>query len=816
MDITNQQQPRRYRSQPIQGTSSLFLRVAALTTTLTYLLALIIDSYQSLTIPQPYHPVLPFRSHLQARVLADAFLLLGWTQACTVLFVELRAKSSLLAFWFTSCALDLVQVYQWAVVLFGWGIHGPVFASREDIMFLVLFVVRLASSCAVLVVAWNYARKGAVAEPSDEDLESAAATDADGSTAASRQQSKKASSWALAVKNFSKVVPYLWPEGFHLQLTILACFGLLVLGRVVNVMVPLQYKIVIDKLTDSTAKRDNPNQGTVSKWFDENEKNLYAIWTAILTYCFLRYLQGGVGVISTLQGLLWIPIKQYNDLHISVKLLSHLHSLSLQFHVNRKTGEVLRTMDRGTNSIGSLLNTMLFNIVPVFVDIGVAVVWFVVLFDAATGAIVLATMILYIVMTIWITEWRTSFRRDMNTLDSTARARAVDSLLNFETVKYFSAEAYEVSRFKDSIVEFQTTGWKSSASLYMLNVSQNTIITVGLAAGSMLCARRVLEGALSVGDFVMFLAYIVQLYAPLNFFGTYYRMLQQNFVDMEAMFDLLDQNPGVKDVPGAKDIVMYGDGATISFDNVVFGYDSRQMALKGVSFTVPANKTVALVGPSGSGKSTIFRLLFRFYDPTSGRILINNQDISLVTQTSLRKNIGVVPQDTVLFNDTISYNIGYGDLEKSEEERIDAAKRAQIHERILSFPDGYNTQVGERGLRLSGGEKQRVAIARTLLKNPPIILLDEATSALDSTTESLIQRSLTTLTTHRTTLIIAHRLSTVVGADCILVLKDGEIVERGTHDELLQLGEKKGEEGVYYRMWMKQLEDDEDTEEVED
>ncbi|KAI9352034.1 P-loop containing nucleoside triphosphate hydrolase protein [Obelidium mucronatum] len=585
---------------------------------------------------------------------------------------------------------------------------------------------------------------------------------------------------------------------------------LLLCGRIVNVIVPLQYKVLVDTLSEMP-----------------DDAGPYYAWGAVLTFCFLRYFQSGVGIISSLQSLAWIPVSQFNTREINVAMLRHLHSLSLQFHINRKTGEVLRVMDRGNNSVGSLLSALLFNIVPVFIDIGIAVVWFIWSFDAVTGAIVFVTMTLYIILTVVITEWRTKYRREMNTLDSASRARAVDSLLNFETVKYYNNENYEVDRFAKSIDAYQVANWKSNASLTLLNTAQNTIITLGLLAGSLVCVRRVVDGDLTTGDFIMFITYIIQLYQPLNFFGTYYRAIQQNFIDMESMFDLLNENAAVTDAPNASEMTC--NEGEIVFENVSFHYDSRQPAIRNINFTVPAKTTTALVGQSGSGKSTIFRLLFRFYDPQCGRILIDGQDIKSVTQSSLRRAIGVVPQDTVCFNDTIGYNIGYGDVTKGDAEIQNAAARAQIHERITTgFPDGYETKVGERGLRLSGGEKQRVAIARTLLKDPKIILLDEATSALDNTTEALIQRSLTELTSRRTTLVIAHRLSTVTDADCILVMREGKIVERGTHKDLVAAGEvraktetgqldgkyKVGDDeafgwvGSYYQMWLRQLEDD--------
>ncbi|KAJ3122914.1 ATP-binding cassette sub- B member 6, mitochondrial [Physocladia obscura] len=628
----------------------------------------------------------------------------------------------------------------------------------------------------------------------------------------SSQPQQKTNSWQNSLRNTRRLFPFLFPREFKLRACAGICMLFLFCGRVVNVIVPLQYKQLVDQLS-AVEDIENPSP--------------YYAWSAVLTYCFLRYLQSGSGIISSLQNLFWIPVAQFNTREINVQMLRHLHSLSLQFHINRKTGEVLRVMDRGSNSVGSLLSALLFNIVPAFVDIFIAIFLFIYQFDNLTGFVVFVTMAVYIFLTVIITEWRTKFRREMNQLDSASRARAVDSLLNFETVKYYNNEKYEVDRFERSIHAYQDANWNSNTSLVFLNTAQNTVITVGLATGCLIVVNGVVEGRLTVGDFIMFVAYILQLYQPLNFFGSYYRMIQQNFIDMESMFELFDENVAVKDDPYAFE--MNCTGGEIKFDNVSFRYDERQPAISNVSFTVPANTTTALVGQTGSGKSTIFRLLFRFYDPQSGRILIDGQDISKVTQSSLRRAIGVVPQDTVCFNDTIGYNIGYGDVTKSLDEIKNAAARAQIHDRIASgFPDGYETKVGERGLRLSGGEKQRVAIARTLLKDPKIILLDEATSALDNTTEALIQRSLTELTSKRTTLVIAHRLSTIVDADNIVVMRDGRIVETGTHKSLLQAGDARaaaseggkfktgdGEDGgwvgSYYQMWMRQLEDEQDV-----
>ncbi|XP_069010531.1 ATP-binding cassette sub-family B member 6 [Embiotoca jacksoni] len=405
-------------------------------------------------------------------------------------------------------------------------------------------------------------------------------------------------------------------------------------------------------------------------------------------------------------------------------------------------------------------------------------------------------MLLYLTCTILITEWRTKYRREMNNQDNNAKSRAVDSLLNFETVKYFNAEDYEVQCFEEAILKYQQCEWKSSASLALLNQTQNVIIGSGLLAGSLLCAHLVSEGRFQVGDYVLFGTYIIQLYTPLNWFGTYYRLIQSAFVDMENMLVLLTEQKEVQDAEHADDLHL--SAGQVEFDRVTFSYVSGIEVLRDVTFTVEAGKTVALVGPSGSGKSTILRLLFRFYDPQSGCIRIDGQDVSTVRQTSLRSYIGVVPQDTVLFNDTIGNNIRYSRVTASSCEMERAARAADIHNRILELPQGYDTEVGERGLKLSGGEKQRVAIARTILKAPRIILLDEATSSLDTQTESNIQASLAEVCSNRTTVVVAHRLSTVIAADQILVLHSGRIAERGRHEELLVRG------GLYAAMWRKQ------------
>uniref|UniRef100_A0A674DEB9 ATP-binding cassette sub-family B member 6 n=1 Tax=Salmo trutta TaxID=8032 RepID=A0A674DEB9_SALTR len=522
--------------------------------------------------------------------------------------------------------------------------------------------------------------------------------------------------------------------------------------------------------------------------------------TTVCVYVLLKFLQGGgagaSGFVSNLRSFLWIRVQQYTNRVVQVRLFGHLHSLSLRWHLGRRTGDVLRSIDRGTSSINSLLSYIVFSIFPTIADIVISIIYFITYFNAWFGLIVFVCMFLYLTLTIIITEWRTKYRRDMNTQDNNAKSKAVDSLLNFETVKYYNAENYEVNRFEDAILKYQISEWKTQASLAFLNQTQNLIIGSGLLAGSLLCAYFVQEGKFKVGDFVLFSTYIIQLYTPLNWFGTYYRMIQNSFIDMESMFKLFTEEEEVKDAVNAGNL-LYKLGK-VEFENVYFNYTDGKEILKDVSFTVQPGQTVALVGQSGCGKSTILRLLFRFYDVQGGCIRIDGQDISKVKQVSLRAHIGVVPQDTVLFNDNIRNNIRYGRISASDHEVEEAAIAADIHEKIQTFPEGYDTQVGERGLKLSGGEKQRVAIARTILKAPQIILLDEATSALDTQTERNIQASLTKVCSNRTTIVVAHRLSTIIGADQILVLSDGQIAERGRHDELL------AKEGLYCDMWMKQ------------
>ncbi|HMA24521.1 MAG TPA: ABC transporter ATP-binding protein/permease, partial [Gemmatimonadaceae bacterium] len=481
---------------------------------------------------------------------------------------------------------------------------------------------------------------------------------------------------------------------------------------------------------------------------------------------------------------------------VALKTFRHLHSLSLAFHLERQTGGLSRAIERGTNGIDTLLTFMLFNIVPTLIEIALVcgILW--AFFDVWYAVVTLLCVIGYIGYTLSITEWRIKYRRQMNETDQEANSRAIDSLLNYETVKYFGNEQYEANRFDQALARYERASVASKSSLSLLNIGQAKIIGIGLAVLMLMAGRGVIAGRLTVGDFVLVNTYLIQLYIPLNFLGFVYREIKQSLTDMESMFRLMNVSPDVKDAPGAVPLPP-GPGA-VEFDHVSFAYDPRRTILDDVSFRVSAGAKVAIVGASGAGKSTISRLLFRFYDVTGGAVRIDGRDIRDATQASVRASIGIVPQDTVLFNDTVYYNIAYGRPGASPAEVEEAARLARIHDFIMASPDGYQTMVGERGLKLSGGEKQRVAIARTILKRPRILLFDEATSALDTRTEREIQGSLREVSRGHTTLVIAHRLSTIVDADEIIVLAEGRIAERGTHAALLARG------GLYAAMWQRQ------------
>ncbi len=502
-------------------------------------------------------------------------------------------------------------------------------------------------------------------------------------------------------------------------------------------------------------------------------------------------------VFTELREFFFARVTQRAVRNIALKVFRHLHALSLRFHLNRQTGGVTRDIERGTRGISSLVSYTLFSILPTLVEITLVLGYLSLQYDIWFSAITVVALVTYIIFTVLITEWRTHFRRTMNDLDSKASTKAIDSLLNYETVKYFGNEEYEASRYDQGLQNYERAAVRSQTSLTLLNTGQSLIIATAVTLILWRATLGVTEGTMTLGDLVLVNAFMIQLYIPLNFLGVLYREIKQSLADMEKMFALLDQHRDVADSSNAQALVL--KSAELRFNHVDFSYEKNRQILFDIDFVVPEGTTTAVVGHSGSGKSTLARLLFRFYDVNSGAIFIDGQDIRDVTQLSLRKAIGIVPQDTVLFNDSIAYNIAYGRPGAAQEEIIAAAKSAYIHDFIVSLPDGYETTVGERGLKLSGGEKQRVAIARTLLKNPAILVFDEATSALDSQAEQAIQTQLKEIARNRTTLVIAHRLSTIADADQILVMDQGRIVERGTHAQLLAAG------AVYARMWERQL-----------
>ena len=504
-------------------------------------------------------------------------------------------------------------------------------------------------------------------------------------------------------------------------------------------------------------------------------------------------------LFTELRELLFSRVTQRAVRKIALQVFRHLHALSLRFHLARQTGGLTRDIERGTRGISSLISFTLFSILPTLIEIALVTGVLLAKYEATFVLITFGTLIVYIAYTIGITEWRTNHRRTMNELDSKANTRAIDSLLNYETVKYFGNEGFEAARYDESMQRFEAAAIKSQSSLSLLNIGQSTIIAIGVTLIMWQATQGVVDGRMTLGDLVLVNAFMIQLYIPLNFLGVIYREIKQSIADMERLFALIQENAEVRDAPGAKPLDP--GAAPVAFEHVHFGYEPDRQILFDVSFDIPPGKTCAVVGPSGSGKSTLARLLYRFYDVNEGRITINGQDIRSVRQASLRAEIGIVPQDTVLFNDTIEYNIGYGKPGSSKEEIIAAAKAAHIYDFIASTPQGMNTMVGERGLKLSGGEKQRVAIARAILKNPRILIFDEATSALDSTSEKAIQAELRKIAENRTTLVIAHRLSTIVDADTILVLDRGRIVERGNFGELLSA------QGVFAQMWALQQEE---------
>ena len=583
-------------------------------------------------------------------------------------------------------------------------------------------------------------------------------------------------------RTLKRLLPYLLTYKWRVAAALLFMVG----AKLANVSVPILLKNLVDAMS---FKPGDPTQVLVVPA------------ALLLGYGALRLM---TSAFTELRELVFAKATQGAARSIALETFQHLHALSLRFHLARQTGGMTRDIERGVRGIESLISYSLYSIVPTLIEVALVLSILAIKFDAWFAWITLAALSLYIFFTVRITEWRTQFRKQANEFDSAAHTKAIDSLLNYETVKYFGNEAYEANRYDESLERLRLARLKAQTTLSLLNTGQQLIIAAALVAMLWRATQGVVEGRMTLGDLVMINAFMIQLYIPLNFLGVLYREIKQSLTDLDKMFVLMDREREVADVPNAPDLNCQ-TGAHLKFENVSFAYESDRPILHNISFEIPSGKTVAVVGPSGSGKSTLARLMFRFYDVQQGRISINGQDIREVTQHSVRRALGIVPQDTVLFNDTVAYNIGYGRTGATQAEIEAAAKAARIHDFIASTPKGYATSVGERGLKLSGGEKQRVAIARTLLKNPPILVFDEATSALDSANERAIQAELASAAQNKTTLVIAHRLSTVVEAHEILVMEAGHIIERGNHAQLLQMG------GRYAQMWALQQNSESDS-----
>lgn len=586
-------------------------------------------------------------------------------------------------------------------------------------------------------------------------------------------------SWWEYLRAYGMFIPYIWPhKDRRLQLFFVLSIIIVILQRGIQVLVPYQAGVITNALAG------------------EDGGPVRMPWKEIILYIVFRIFQGSNGLLGAARQILWIPIEQYSYRELSVAAFEHVHQLSLEFHLGKKTGEVLSALGKGA-SLNTFLESITFNVLPMLVDLGVAIVFFLYQFDAYYALVIAVVTFWYIYITIRMASWRADIRRQATNASREEDAVKNDSMMSYETVKYFNAEEYEFNRYREAVKKYQRAEYLVTFSLALMNTIQNLVFMAGLIVACFIAAYQVSDGQLKVGMFVLLLTYMTQLQGPLNFFGTFYRMIQNNMINSERMLELFKEKPTVVDKPDA--IEMPSCEGEIRYNDVHFTYDSRKPALQGLSFRCKPGTTTALVGESGGGKSTVFRLLFRFYNSQSGNIQIDAHDAESVTIDSLRRHIGVVPQDTVLFNESLMYNLKYARQSATDEDVYAACKAASIHDKILSFPDGYETKVGERGLRLSGGEKQRVAIARTIIKDPRIILLDEATAALDTETEEHIQEALQTLARGRTMLVIAHRLSTITMCDQILVLHEGRVAERGTHLELLAM------RGRYAAMWRKQV-----------